>query len=280
MITPFDLSELEFRLIRDLIHQQFGLLFKDEKISFVKMKLYPRITQLGLHSFNDYFNLVKYSSHRERELSMMISLLTNNETYFFRESPQLKVFAERLLPELRAQKAADGNQEIKILSAGCSTGEEVYTLAMLAYETGSFFWNWDLQILGIDINEPALEVARRGIYYPRSLRMTDPAYIQKFFSANSGDYQAKDVIKKMTAFSLGNIVEASTWEKISRLDIIFCRNVMIYFSEEMIKQTVRFLHQALRKGGYLLLGHAETLLGICEDFEPIRAPETILYRKR
>ncbi|UCD83220.1 MAG: protein-glutamate O-methyltransferase CheR [Deltaproteobacteria bacterium] len=279
MIYQFELSELEFRLFRDFIHEKFGIYLKDEKISFIQMKLYPRVLSLGLSSFGDYLNLIKYDPDGEKELSRMVSLLTNNETYFFRELPQLKVFRDVLLPQLREKKISR-SKKIRVVSAGCSTGEEVYTLAMLTFETGSFFWDWDVRIVGMDISETALEAARRGIYYNSSFRMTEPAYVKKFFSYNSGDYQAKDNIKRMTSFVYGNITDQQTWEGLRDVDVIFCRNVLIYFSEEKVKTAVNNLSQAMRKGGHLLLGHSETLTGISDDFELVRFPETFIYQKK
>ena len=280
MTYRFELDEHEFRMIREFIHEKYGIYFKDEKRSFIRMKLYPRAAQLGLSSFGEYFNFVKYSDPEKRELLRMISLLTNNETYFFRELPQLHVFRDHLLPELKEKKLQQDQKIITIVSAGCSTGEEVYTLAMLTFESGSFFWGWDVRITGIDINENAVESARRGVYYPRSFRMTDPCYTRKYFSENSGDYIAKDTIRKMTCFTYGNVTDPVTWENLVDVDIIFCRNVLIYFSDEKADETLRIFSCALREGGYLLLGHSETITGLYREFEVVRYPETIIYRKR
>lgn len=280
MIYRFELDETGFRLFRDFIHEKFGIYLKDEKRFFLQMKLYPRVLSLGLDSFNEYIQYVKYGPRGEREISRMISLLTNTETYFFRETPQLDAFRDTLLPELRVNKLAKNEKSIKILSAGCSTGEEVYTLAMLAYETGSFFWGWDVQITGMDVNEKALETARKGDYYQRSFRMTDPEYMKKFFSANSGDFKAKHNIKRVTSFVQGNITDPETWKDINDIDIIFCRNVLIYFSDDKIKAAINNFHRALRPGGSLLLGHSETLTGIFDEFELRRFPETIIYKKK
>lgn len=280
MIYQFHLTEMEFRLFRDFIHEKFGIYLKDEKRSFLQMKLHPRVNALGLNSFSEYFQLVKYGPDGARELSRMISYLTNNETYFFRETPQLDVFRDVLLPELREKKLARNEKKIRILSAGCSTGEEVYTLAMLAFETGGFFWGWDLQITGMDIDEKALETARGGVYYDRSFRMTDNGYRKKFFAPNSGNFETRDNIKRLTSFVSGNIAEPRIWEAHGNFDIIFCRNVLIYFSDAKIKTVIDNFSKALEAGGYLLLGHSETLTGMSNDFEPKRFPETIIYRKK
>ncbi len=280
MTHQFDLSEMEFCLLRDFIHEKFGVYFKDEKRSFMKMRLYPRVITHGFSSFNEYIQFVKYGFGSRSELSKMMSLLTNTETYFFRETPQLDAFYEVLLPELRERKLARNERTIRVLSAGCSTGEEVYTLAMLTFETGKFFWEWDVKIIGMDINERALETARNGTYYERSFRMTDERYRKRFFSPNSGNYQAKDNIKRMTSFISGNITDTLVWDTMRDIDIIFCRNVLIYFSDEKLRVAVRNFHRTLREGGFLLLGHSETLTGVYDKFEPQRFPKTIIYKKK
>ena len=277
MMYEFEITEQEFRLIRDLIHERFGIFFKDEKRSYIQMKLYTRLTSLGFGSFSEYVNFVKYDPHAGEELIRMISLLTNTETYFFRELSQLLIFRDHLLPEFKEKAIATNEKTLKILSAGCSSGEEAYTLAMLTHDSGSFFWGWDITITGMDINERALESARQGVYYERSLRMTDPAYQKRYFTANSGDFLVKENIRKMVSFMCGNI---STPLPVRDLDIILCRNVFIYFSEEKMKIDIGNLHDALRPGGYLLLGHSETLTGIFDEFETRRFPETIIYQKK
>lgn len=279
MKYEFELAEIEFRLIRDLIHEKFGIYLKDEKISYVKMKLYPRVCALGFSSFRDYIQHVKYGSDSREEMIKIVSLLTNNETYFFREYPQLAAFRDYILKDLREEKLAKKDKKLRILSAGCSTGEEAYTIAMILYEHGMFFWGWDVNIIGMDINEKALEVARRGVYYEKSFRMTDSSYMKKFFSPNCGDYEAKNVLKKMIRFISGNIMEQDLGDDMQNFDAIFCRNVLIYFTDEKLKLALKNFHRALRAGGYLLLGHSETLTGVFDEFKAIRYPETIVYKK-
>jgi chemotaxis protein methyltransferase CheR len=277
MINQIDLTEKEFRIMQDLIHDRFGIYLKEEKRSFIKMKLYPRLTALGFQSFSDYIQFIQCGPDSRRELSRMISLLTNTETYFFREMPQLNVFRESLLTEFKEKKSNQAEKKIKILSAGCSTGEEVYTLAMLTFDTGDFFWGWNVEIVGLDVNEKALDVARQGAYYERSFRMTDSEYQKKFFSPNSGDFLVKDSIKRMTSFISGNITSLMVMKD---FDAIFCRNVLIYFSEEKVDIAINNFYNALRPGGYLLLGHSETLNSSFSGFETKRFPGTIIYKKR
>jgi chemotaxis protein methyltransferase CheR len=280
MKCDFDLSEVEFRLLRDFIHDTCGIYFADEKRSFIRNKLYPRVITFGFNSFTEYIRHLKYSSEGPVELNKMLSVLTNTETYFFREWPQLQVFHEHVLPEVRNRKLAENDKKIRILSAGCSTGEEVYTIAMLAFENGGFFWGWDFKVTGLDINSKALERAALGKFPERAFRMSDEKYKRKFFNPNSHDYLAKESLKKMTSFVAGNITDSKDWNGMEKVDVLFCRNVLIYFSDEKISQAMENFHRILRRGGHLLLGHSETMTNILDKFEPVRFPETVIYRKR
>lgn len=280
MIERPELAETEFRLLRDYIHERFGILFKDDKLGFVRMKLQPRVLAAGMAGFGEYLQWLKYGPEAESEQRKAISLLTNNETYFFRELPQLNAFRDLLLPRVRDQKVRQDRRRLRILSAGCSTGEEAYTLAMIVFETGSFFWNWDLRVIGMDIDDQALAQARGGVYPARSFRMAAPEYQNRFFSPNGAGYHVRPNLRQLVDFVPGNIADPSTWPEFGELDFIFCRNVLIYFSEAKVSAAIAAFHSALRPGGCLLLGHSETLTGVVHDFEPLRLPETIVYRRR
>lgn len=280
MKYDFELSDVEFFMWREFIHNKFGLYFKDERMGFLRMKLYPRVKSLGLSSFGEYLQIVRSGRNGNGELYRMISLLTNTESYFFRETAQMYVLRDHLLPELHRRCSERQENKINILSAGCSTGEEVYTLAMLIYETGNIALQRDVRIIGMDVNESALEAARRGIYYHRSLRMTDDENMKKFFIPLSGGYAVKERIKEMTSFVKGNIADPLTWPPGNDLNVILCRNVLIYFSEDKMREAVINLSNALGPGAYLLLGHSETQAAAISDLEPRRFPEAIIYKKR
>ena len=147
-----ELSEEEFRLLRDLIHERFGLYFEDDQRASLRSRLLGRLASLDLVTFEDYYQYLRFGPQPPEELQRMVSHLTNNETYFFREVPQLQVFAEHVLRRLKERKAADGERALRVLSAGCSSGEEAHTLAMIVYDSGQFFWNWDVQITGMDVD--------------------------------------------------------------------------------------------------------------------------------
>lgn len=275
-----ELSEEEFRLLRDFIHERFGLYFDDAQRASLRARLVGRLLSLDLVSFEDYYHHLRFAPQRNEELERMVSHLTNNETYFFREQAQLQVFADHVLRHLKERKARDGEHTLRIVSAGCSTGEEVMTLAMIVYDSGQFFWNWDAQIVGVDLDPLALEKARRGLYYHNSFRGVNPALVERHFvKQGGGGALVKEGVKRLTRFRQGNLLEAASYDGLPPLDAVFCRNVLIYFSDAAIQRAVRLFHDILEPGGYLLLGHAESLSRITDIFTPIRFPGAMLYQK-
>ena len=275
-----DLSEEEFRLLRDLIHERFGLYFEDNQRASLRSRLAGRLASLDLMNFEDYYRYLRFGPQRTEELERMVSHLTNNETYFYRESPQLQVFAEHVLRSIKERKVAGaGQRTLRILSAGCSTGEEAHTLAMLVYDSGQFFWNWDVQVIGLDVDPQALEKARRGLYFHNSFRSLSPAQLDRHFVRQGAGASVKDAIRRMVTLRHGNLVEPASFDGLAPLDVIFCRNVLIYFSDAMILKVARTFHDLLAPGGYLFLGHAESLSRITDLFTAVRFQGAMVYQK-
>jgi chemotaxis protein methyltransferase CheR len=274
-----ELTEEEFRLLRDFIHERFGLFFEESQRGSLRSRLAGRLAGLDLLSFEDYYHYLRFGPQRVEEQQRMVSHLTNNETYFYREMPQLQVFADTVLKGLKERKAGNGERHLRVLSAGCSTGEEVHTLAMLIYDSGLFFWNWDVQVIGMDVDMTALEKARRGTYQHNSFRSLSPALLQRHFVKQGSGYLVKDAIRKMVRLRHGNLVEPASYEGLKPLDVVFCRNVLIYFSDAMILRVVSLFYEVLAPGGYLFLGHAESLSRITDLFTPIRFQGAMAYRK-
>ena len=283
MFHPSDhdvpMSEEEFRLLRDLVHEQFGLFFDDTQRGSLRTRLAGRVASLGLASFEDYYHYLRFGPQHVEERARMASHLTNNETYFYRESPQLQVFAESVLPGLKDRKMARGDRRIQVLSAGCSSGEEAYTLAMILYDSGLFFWSWDARVIGMDLDRNALEKAERGLYHPNSFRSIRPEISDKHFVREPGGARVKDAIRRIVTFRQGNIVDPASYDGLAGLDVVFCRNVLIYFSDAMILKVMKILHGVLAPGGYLFLGHAESLSRITDLFTPIRFQGAMVYQK-
>jgi chemotaxis protein methyltransferase CheR len=274
-----EISEEEFRLLRDFIHEKLGLHFDEGQKSALRSRLAGRLTSLDLASFEDYYHYLRFGPQREEELQRMVSHITNNETYFYRERAQLQVFADHVLKRLRERKSESGSRSLRILSAGCSTGEEPMTLAMIVYETGQFFWGWDVQIIGMDVDQAALEKARRGLYFHNSFRSVSPAVIERHFVKQGNGSQVKEGVRRMVRFVHGNLTDPASYEGLGPLDAILCRNVLIYFSDTMIRRVVEIFHRVLKPGGFLLLGHAETLSRISDAYTPIRFPGAMIYQK-
>ena len=283
MFRPTDheieLSEQEFRLLRDFIHERFGIFFDDGQQASLRARLVGRLSSLDLVSFEDYYHYLRVGPQRSEELVRMISHLTNNETYFFREQAQLQVLSDHVLRGLREQKLRSGQRSLRLLSAGCSTGEEAMSLAMIVYDSGQFFWNWELSVTGIDIDPLVLEKARRAAYFHNSFRASSPALLEKHFLKQGSGWHVKEGIRRLVQFRAGNILDPASYEGLTPLDVILCRNVLIYFSDTTIGRAVELFHQALAPGGYLLLGHAESLSRITDAFTPIRFPGAMIYQK-
>jgi chemotaxis protein methyltransferase CheR len=274
-----ELSDEEFRLLRDFIHERFGLYFDGTQRSSLRSRLAPRLALLGLISFEDYYRHLRFAPEKAAEQQRMVSHLTNNETYFFREQPQLDVFANHVLPSLKERRVESGASSLRVASVGCSTGEEALTLAMMLFDSGQFFWGWDVRVTGIDIDGAALEKAARGVYHRNSLRAVTPTQLDRHFTPEGNGVKVKESIRKLVSFRNGNLLDPASYEGLTPLDTVFCRNVLIYFSDEAIQRTIQLFHDILAPGGYLFLGHAESLARVTSTFTPIRFQGAIVYQK-
>ncbi|MCG6919483.1 MAG: protein-glutamate O-methyltransferase CheR [Acidobacteria bacterium] len=275
-----ELSEEEFRLLRDLVHEQFGLYFDGTQKESLRSRLAPRLALLGLLSFEDYYRYLRFAPERATEQQRMVSHLTNNETYFFREQPQLDVFASTVLPSLKESRAQRAQRTLNLVSVGCSTGEEALTLGMILFDSGQFFWGWDVKVTGLDVDEAALEKASRGIYHRNSLRAVTKSQLDRHFAPDRSGVRVKDSIRKLVSFRPGNLLDPASYDGLAPLDAIFCRNVLIYFSDQAIERAIRLFHDVLVPGGYLFLGHAESLARVSSAFTPVRFQGAIVYKKQ
>lgn len=270
----------ELRLLNEFIANVFGLELDKNSESLLTKKLLPRLESLGLTTFADYYAYLKFSPHCKDEHKRLISLLTNNETYFFREEPQLRVLAEAVLPALKERKMKSGEKKLRIVSAGCSSGEEVYTLAMIAIESGCFLWDWDVEILGVDIDPEIIERARNGVYVGRAFQTTPEHFLDRYFRKCDEGFKVKDIIARITRFTEGNLLQFDQLIQEQTVDIIFCRNVLIYFDDESIKRVVHGFARVLVPEGHLFLGHSESLSRFTTNYIPMRFPGAIIYKKR
>lgn len=274
--TP--LSDDVFRLLRDLIHDYCGIFFDDGSKFLLQRRLNRRLEQRQLKTFEQYYHFLRYDRKRDEELAVLVDNLTTNETYFFREAPQLRAFSEEILPELR-ERLAD-RKRLRIWSAGCSTGEEPYTIAIMLLESGDWWRDWEIEIIGSDINQRVLHTARKGVYKKNAHRATSPEMLSRYFlDEGRGDYRIIDRVRELVSFSYVNLLDPYKTSLIRDLDIIFCRNVIIYFDREAKRKVIESFSEKLREGGYLLLGHSESLINISNAFVLRTLRNDMVYQK-
>ena len=272
------LSDAEFTWVRDRIAGFCGLYFDQELKYMVERRLLRRLEALRLRSFGEYLLYLQRPKTGPEEINRLVENLATNETYFFREDFQLRAFREEILPELKARKEAEGERRLRIFSAGCSSGEEAYTLAMLILESQAFS-DWKVEILAGDISAAMIELAGRGIYSSASFRVTDEYYLQKYFTKLNGKYQIQAAVKNLVRFQVLNLLEAEKSPQLVNLDIIFCRNVIIYFNQESKRNLVAQFYRLLNEGGFLLLGHSESLMNLSTAFRLRHLRHDLVYQK-
>lgn len=266
------MSDAEFRMVCELLRKHCGLHFGEESRYVLEKRLARRLRELGLASFASFhFQLRK----DDQELARVVDLLVTNETYFFREKNQLRALFEEILPELRRRSL---EHPVALWSAGCSSGEEPYTLVMLALEAG-LRPGRDIKVYASDISRPMLQKARRGVYREASFRQTEPRLRERYFREKDGQWQIADDVKKHVDFIHLNLMDASKLALLGSMDVTLCRNVIIYFDTPVKEQVIETFDRKLRPGGYLLLGHSESLINISSAFELRHLRHDLVYRK-
>jgi chemotaxis protein methyltransferase CheR len=266
-----------FRLLRQAIYEYCGLYFDDDSTFLVHRRLLPRLEALSLPDFSDYYRYLRAATPETRrsELDEIVERVTTNETYFFREGYQLNAFKDEILPALSASRKS---KRLTIWSAGCSTGEEPYTIAILLLESG-LFNDWDVRVFGSDISRRVLTSARKGSYGRASFRTTEPRILRRYFREVDGRHQVRDEVRQLVSFGQINLFDEPMTAIVGEVDIVFCRNVLIYFNHESRRRVIDTLHRKLTHGGYLLLGHSESLINVTTAFELVHLKNDMVYRK-
>lgn len=274
-----NLSTEEFFMLRNLIYKKAGIFFEPRKIYFVKKRVEKRMDSLQLESVSDYIDCLNYQDRDGRELQTLLNSLTTNETYFFRESNQLDAFVKFNLPDRLKEKKRKGDFNLRIWSAGCSSGEEPYTLAMLLLESLENPRIWKIQILATDIDTQILQKAQEGLYDEHSVRNVSPEALKKYFLVSTDGFRVRANIKEMVSFVHMNLYDHQAVSRIRNVDFLFCRNVLIYFDDASRKAVVADFYDALAEGGYIYLGHSEALTRIHSAFAIRRAGGFIVHQK-
>jgi len=239
------------------------------------MRLAPRIQELHLSNFLDYYLLLQADSS---EIQRLATLATNNETYFLRERHQFEALIAYL--EQRNQTQPTITQGTRILCAGCSSGEEAYTISFYLQEHAHMPAGREVSIDAFDLDPVRVVMARRAAYRPRSLREMGDADVRRLLDSDDPErYEVKQRYRTGVRFSTGNIVDVSSYPRSRSYEIVFCRNVLIYFSQGGLQRAIDNFAQVLRPGGLLFLGHAESIIGLSEHFETVRLSNCIAYRR-
>lgn len=279
---PVTLKADEFRALRDLFAARTGLHFGPESRFSLERRLRERLKVLKLSSFGDYHHYLRFGAHSVGEWDEAIDLLTTNETYFFREERQLRAFQNEILPMLHSQLGS--RRRLSIWSAGCATGEEAYTVAILVQGTHLFLpdaagGRWDVRLYGSDISRRCVAIARRGVYAESSFRVTPKDVRRAFFQERPDGWHVSESIRAMCHFGQMNLLDEQHSRVFGNADVIFCRNVLIYFDPRARKAAIDILYNRLNPGGILLLGHSESLLNVTTAFELLHLRDDLLYRK-
>lgn len=266
----------EFELLRHFFNRRAGLSFTAQALPVFEQRLGPRLSALGIDSFRDYYRALSFGVQSEAETEEALSLLTTSETYFFRNADQLSALREKILPELERQYR-DGRR-LRIWSAGCSSGEEAYTLAILLQES-ALFSGWDVRVLGSDLCKSRIQAARRGRYPESSFRTTAPWRRERYFTRSGSEWEVAPSLRGMCEFLSANLCETAEASLVGRVHAVLCRNVLIYLDDGSREKVVANLFERLLPGGFLLLGHSESLSNSRSGFELISDTHDTAYKK-
>lgn len=273
------ITDQEFTNLRDFIYAECGIYIADNRKYLLENRLGNRIKKLNLKNFDEYYNLLRFDPAKGAEMKKLFEVITTNETSFYRNPPQLKVFQEEVLGDVLASCRKKG-RKLRIWSAGCSTGEEPYTISIIIHEMlKAELPNWDIRITANDLSERVLESARRGVYNDYTLRTTPEEVVARYFDVDNGQNKIRQEVKRLVSYGQINLRDRVQVKRVERSQIVFCRNVIIYFDDEMKKRVINAFYDNLLPGGYLIIGHSESLHNITRAFKPIHYPGAIIYQK-
>ncbi len=292
-LTPVQLTEPELKLLQTLVYQECGMCFDERRTHFLQDRLQRRLKACQLDSFYSYYRLL--TSHEgKRELAALVENLTVNETSFFRNKPQLDLFSKVTLEEILHRKQERRDWTLRVWSAGCSTGQEPFTLAMLIADALAYYYlrnplpfdmpspkplippPWKVEILASDISYSVLRAGQEAMYAENHMETVDYVYRLRYFDKVGDRYAVKKGLKELIHFDFHNL---KTEFLPQRNDIIFCRNVMIYFDEAEQKRLVEKFYRCLNPEGYLFVGHAESLFGLTDKFRMIHENNGTGYQR-
>ena len=269
-------SQEDVRRLCEFVYRRTGMWFADNKRYYVDRRLAERIAATGADSFLAYFSLLR--SDANHEIQHLVNAFTVNETYFYREEHQLRCMTSDLLPSIVHGKKA--GEPIRIWSIPCATGEEPYSIAIWLMENWSHVDSYNIEIVGSDIDTRALKAAANGVYGERALMRLSRDVIHRYFRpVADGEYQIDPGLRDSIQFTRANLIDAQDMARYRDFDIVFCRNVLIYFDDASRRIAAENLYDCLGPGGYICLGHSETMSRISPLFRVCRFPDAIVYQR-
>lgn len=275
------LSSDDFALFQELLIEACGLHFEEERNQSLHLALWERLQQRGYDSYREYYNLLKFHPEGRLEIRELLDLITVGETYFFRNKAQFNVLMRSVLPEIIQRKLCSRDKSIRVWSAGCSRGDEPYSIAIGIKEVLPFDEEWTISILGTDINRNGLACAKEATYGEKDIAHSPKEYLDKYFKVEGSTYLLNTDVRRLVQFDYHNLVkDPFVHEKMQMIDLIFCRNVTIYFDYQTTRRVIENFYNCLAPDGYLFLGHTETLWQITGKFERVEFPQTFVYKKR
>jgi chemotaxis protein methyltransferase CheR len=270
------ISEEDFLKFREFFYRKTGINFETSKRYFVDKRLVERIDATASGTFRAYFTHLRFQASGE-ELQHLTNVMTVNETYFLREDYQFQCLVDSILPVIVQQKQ---NQEpIRIWCIPSSTGEEPYSVAMYLLENWPGINQWDVEIISSDIDTAALRRARIGRYSERSVQKVPPQWLKKYFKSVGDEFQLTDDVRQAVEFTRVNLSAPTDTVRYRNFDVIFCRNLLIYFDDASRKAAADTFYEALNAGGYICLGHSESMSRMSSLFKVCKFPAAIVYRK-
>lgn len=279
LLQEFTLTDNEFELIRRLVYSECGIKLNKEKRELVKSRLTKRLRKYGFNTFEEYYKYATDIDKTGNELVCLIDCISTNKTEFFREKAHFDFLDKNFLPDLIEEKRKRGFYKLRGWSAGCSTGEEPFSMGITVYDNLDVSSRWDVKILGTDISTRVLEKAKQGIYEKEKLAGLPQEIIRTHFIRSKGTdttyYKVKEYLRRLVYFGRLNLMDEQ-YPFSGQFDFIFCRNVMIYFDKATQGKLVSKFYKYLAPGGCLLIGHSESLTGIPNHFEYI---QPTIYRK-
>jgi len=277
--TKPKLSNETFCFLRDIIYARCGIFFAENKKYLLETRLARRLEEKNLKNFEDYYYFLTYDPDKEKELTNVQNSIVTNETSFFRDQTQLDAFIKGVVPKVIEEKAKTGDRKIRVWSAASSTGEEPYTLAIMMLEEKLNAKGYSIEIFGSDISDVVLRSAEAATYDKYTLRNMPQEYVSRYFRAAGPSYALERRVKDLVTYRKINLVSSADTRMMKGIDIIFCRNVLIYFDDTSKKKAVAHLYDSLGPGGYLFVGFSETLHNITRLFRPVSIERSVVYQK-